>query len=158
MQLDFSPWYRWPERGNYPGIKHPGVYVVAISPDDIGGAAFSLRPEVVYVGMTNESPWGLDGRLWEFDSTISLRRCQHGGADRVVFKHRDYEALCKQLFVALWHMQYDPTSKKPDDLRGKGEVARAEYECFARAVEQLGSLPEFNRSDSPKYTKRVKEF
>ena len=125
MQLDFSPWYRWSERGNYPGIKYSGVYVVAISADAIAGTAFSFRPDVVYVGMTNESSWGLDGRLWEFDSTISLRRCQQGGADRVVFKHRSYEAVCKQLFVALWHKQYDPSGNKPGDLRGKGEVAWA---------------------------------
>ena len=83
MQLSFSPWYRWSERANYGGIKYPGVYMVAISPNDISGQPFSFLPEVVYVGMTNESPWGLDGRLWELDSTISLRRCQHGGADRL---------------------------------------------------------------------------
>jgi hypothetical protein len=141
------------------GHQASGCIRVAISANAIASTAFSFRPEVVYVGMTNESPWGLDGRLWEFDSTISLRGCQHGGADRVVFKHRDYEALCKQLFVALWHRQYDPSGKKPGDLRGKGEVARTEYECFARAVEQLGNLPEFNRKkDSPKYTKLVRDF
>jgi hypothetical protein len=158
MQLDFSPWYRWSERGSYDGINYPGIYVVAITSDDISGEAFSFRPEVVYVGMTN-SQWGLDGRLWQFDNTIALKHNEHGGADRVLFKHQDYKALCGKLYVALWHIKCDPASNKPEDLRSMGEVPRAEYECWARCVEQLGTLPEFNRKkDSPKYTKLVRDF
>lgn len=159
MKLDFSTWYAWSERGRYPGSRFPGIYVVAISSESLAGMPFSIRPEIVYIGMTNNAQWGLDGRLWQFDQTIGLRRCEHGGADRVLFKHRDYAALCSNLYVALWHLECDPAREEPHDLRCMGEVARAEFECWARCKEELGHLPEFNRKrDSPKYTKHFGYF
>jgi hypothetical protein len=148
----------WSDRANYGGIKYPGIYVVAISANDLSGQPFSFRPEIVYIGMTN-SQWGLDGRLWQFDNTISLRRNEHGRADRVLYRHQDYAALSANLYVAMWHVECNPASDSPEDLRCMGEVARAEYECWARCKEQFGVLPEFNRKkDSPKYTKLVKDF
>jgi hypothetical protein len=43
------------------------------------------------------------------------------------------------------------SSNLPADLRGMGEVAAFEYECFAQFVEQHGRLPEFNdKQRSPK--------
>jgi len=37
------------------------------------------------------------------------------------------------------------------DLRKMGEVAMAEYECFARFAEKFGRVPEFNdKKRSPK--------
>lgn len=158
MQLDFCPWYRWSERGAYPGIKYPGVYAIAISPGDISGQTFTFRPEIVYVGMTN-SQWGLNGRLWQFDNTIALRHNEHGGADRILYKHQHYATLSRDLYVAMWHVECDPSSDHPHDLRCMGRVVRAEYECWARCKEQCGVLPEFNRKrESPKYSKLVNDF
>jgi hypothetical protein len=158
VQLDFSPWYRWSEREHYPGFKYPGIYILAISQDDLSGLPFSFRPEIVYIGMTN-SQYGLDGRLWQFEQTISRRQNQHGGADRVLYKHREYASLTAGLYAALWHVECSASRDTPHDLRCMGKVAQAEYECWARCKEELGALPEFNRKkDSPKYTKLVEDF
>jgi hypothetical protein len=151
MQLDFSPWYRWADRANYGGIKYPGIYVLAISHGNISGQAFSFRPEIIYVGMTN-SMGGLDNRLWQFDNTIARKHGPHGVAERMLHKHSDYAPLCAQLYVALWHVECDPAKRAAHDLRCMGEVAKAEYECLARYKEQHGELPEFNRPSSPKVT------
>lgn len=148
--MNFSAWHKWTDRNQYPDCRQPGVYAVAKSAENLAGVPFTLRPEIVYIGMTN-SLAGLRGRLAQFDSTISGKRRLHGGAERVVFKHSDYAALAPTLYVAFWSFRCDPRSNKADDLRMMGEVTRAEYECWARCVEELGQLPEFNRKkDSPK--------
>lgn len=152
MEKRFSPWYRWDTRREYPGIAYPGIYIVAISKRDIASSPFAFTNDVVYIGMTNAVS-GLRGRLVQFDNTIARRHCQHGGADRVLYKHQDYAALVKALYVALLHFQCTPESATPTDLRAMGQVAKAEYECMACCIEQLGQLPEFNRKkDSPKYS------
>jgi hypothetical protein len=35
--MTFSSWKRWPDRNEYYGISFPGVYVVAISDEDLSG-------------------------------------------------------------------------------------------------------------------------
>lgn len=152
MENSFSNWYHWKNRNSYPCITWPGIYIVAISNADIEGQKFSFRDEIVYVGMTN-AVTGLRGRLVQFDNTISKKHCQHGGADRVLYKHQDYYALIENLYVALLHFECKPASESPTDLREMGRVASAEFECMARCVEELGSLPEFNRKkESKKYS------
>lgn len=144
MEKTFSPWFRWNDRSQYSGIEYPGIYVVAISRANISGETFSFRKEIIYVGMTNAVA-GLKGRLNQFDSTIAQKRLQHGGADRVLYKHQDYTALVKKLYVALRHFRCFPANETPTDLRTMGKVANAEYQCMAQCVEELGALPEFNR-------------
>ncbi|RUO34880.1 hypothetical protein [Aliidiomarina soli] len=144
MKLTFSPWYHWSSRNEYPGIAFPGIYVVALSEDNLCGKAFSFKDGVIYVGMTN-SVAGLRGRLTQFDNTIAQKRCQHGGADRVLYKHQNYPALVKNLYVSLCHETCEPAAETALDLRAMGKVCNAEYEMMARCVEELGQLPEFNR-------------
>ena len=152
MESSFSCWYHWTARGEYPGIAYPGIYVVSISSKDISGQAFTFRDEIVYVGMTNAVS-GLRGRLTQFDNTVARRHCQHGGADRVLYKHQDYAALAESLYVALRHFKCDPTENTPSDLPAMGRVACTEYECMACCIEKFGRLPEFNRKkDSPKFS------
>ena len=152
MENSFSSWYHWEDRNAYPGIAFPGIYIVAISDDDIRGHKFSFRDEIVYVGMTNAIA-GLRGRLVQFNNTIANKHCQHGGADRFFYKHQDYSALVKKLYVALLHFECKPSAETPVDLREMGRVASAEYECMARCVEELGRFPEFNRKkESKKYS------
>lgn len=158
MTMNFSSWYHWVEREKYPGIGFPGLYAAAITDIDFSGAAFSYQPETVYIGMSN-ALGGLRGRLRQFDNTVKLIRCEHGGADRVLFRHQDYGTLLPRLFVALWHVECDPASESPAALRSMGQVACSEFEAFACFKEKHGMLPEFNRKrDSPKYTARVKRF
>ena len=146
MEKNFSPWFRWNGRSDYSGIEYPGIYVVAISRRNISGEPFSFRREIVYVGMTNAVA-GLKGRLIQFNNTIAQKRLQHGGADRVLYKHQDYEALVKNLYVSLRHFRCFPANETATDLRTMGRVANAEYQCIARHVEEdkRGRLPEFNR-------------
>lgn len=151
MMPDFSEWYRWPNRNDYSGIDCAGVYVIAICERDISGAAFSMLKEVVYVGMTIA---GFRDRLDQFDKTISpvpIRRNRHGGAERFLYKHPDYEKVVKQLYVALCHLKFDPYGRTPSDLRAMGSVRALEYEMMAQYAEQWGDRPEFNRRDSKKF-------
>jgi hypothetical protein len=155
MEKYFSPWFRWNERGQYPGIKFPGIYVVAISKDDISETEFSIRKEIIYVGMSNAVK-GLEGRLKNFDNTIQylVKPSQHGGADRVRYKHQNYKSLVKKLYVSLRHFPCYPANETATDLRTMGKVANAEYQCMAQCVEELGALPEFNRKkESAKYSR-----
>ena len=146
MENYFSPWYRWNDRGEYSGIEYPGVYAVAISKGDISEEKFSFRKEIVYVGMSNAVK-GLDGRLKQFDSTIKYldKPSQHGGADRVRYKHQNYQALVKKLYVSLRHFRCFPANETAQDLRTMGKVANAEFQFMARCVEEFNKLPEFNR-------------
>jgi hypothetical protein len=143
MRTTFSPWLRWDDRNEYAGVQYPGVYVLAISKRDLSRKAFSVRKEIVYIGMTN-AIGGLRSRLKQFDDTIRSRVARHGGADRLLFKHRSYPALSKTLYVAMRHSVCSPARESPSDLRTMGQVAAAEFNCQAQYVEKFGTLPEFN--------------
>lgn len=92
----FSRWTRWGERDDLANCDCPGVYVIAKSRRKISGTRFRWIEPIVYVGMTNALS-GLNGRLTQFDNTISRKRRAHGGADRVLFKHQKYDRLVSSL-------------------------------------------------------------
>jgi hypothetical protein len=155
MRSEYSEWYRWPRRNAYPGIDRPGVYAIAICDRNIAGRKFSMREEVVYVGMTIA---GLKGRLKQFDKTIAahpVRRYQHGGAQRFLLKHQDYEKVTDKMYVALCHFEFDPYGRTPSDLRGMGRVANLEFEMMAQYAERFHDVPEFNRMESKKFKESV---
>jgi len=159
MEKYFSPWFHWNDRSQYSGIKFPGIYVVAVSKDDISETEFSFRKEIIYVGMSNAVK-GLAGRLKNFDNTIQFldKPSQHGGADRVRYKHKNYNSLVKKLYVSLRHFPCSPANETAADLRTMGNVANAEYQCMAQCVEELGALPEFNRKkESAKYSRSYEQ-
>lgn len=147
----FTEWHSWGKRGNVKEIHNPGIYVCAISKNNIDGKPFQWIKDVAYIGMTN-SVAGLKGRLKQFDNTISGKK-GHGGADRVRYKYQDYGKLKGKLFVSVASFKCDVKSNKPSDLRIMGEVTKFEYDCFAHFVELFNSLPEFNnKKQSPKYS------
>lgn len=149
MDEPYTPWFRWGDRFNHAiDVPIPGVYVLAITSTDLAGQPFSWISEIAYIGMTN-SRGGLGRRLYQFDNTIRGRE-GHGGACRVRYVHRDYDQLVGQLFVAVRQFTCDVRLARPADLLVMGEVAREEYRCFAEYRERFGSLPQFNRRDSPK--------
>ena len=151
----FSTWIAWPERRALSDIACPGVYVIAHSKRDLAGQSFEWVREIIYIGMTNAIS-GLRGRLGQFDDTISRRRTSHGGADRVRFKHRDYDAFSAALYVAVAPIKCNPASNLAIDLRKMGKVANLEFQCFAEYVESFGHLPEFNdKVSAPKLGKVV---
>jgi hypothetical protein len=144
MTKSFSKWTRWVERNQLPGIKYPGVYAIALADENIASTPFAWREEIIYVGVTI-SKGGLKSRLQQFDNTINGKE-GHGGAVRVRFKHRDYNALVSRLFVSVNYTECDakPNLPKPSDLRLMGLVLQQEYECFAVFTEKFKRWPEFN--------------
>ena len=117
-------------------LKFPGVYAIAYSDNDITATPFEWSEEIIYIGMTN-AKGGLKSRLQQFENTIFDRR-GHGGAERVRYKHRDYNQLVSKLFVSISHTECDVKSNRPSDLRLMGSVARQEYDCFAIFAEKFG--------------------
>ncbi|ATG79439.1 hypothetical protein [Pseudoalteromonas sp. 1_2015MBL_MicDiv] len=147
----FTKWMRWCDRDTPQGINYPGIYICAISEEDISGKNFSWTKDIVYVGMTN-SLKGLTGRLKQFDNTIK-GKSGHGGADRIRYKYQNYNELVNKLYVAVATFTCNVKSNSPEDLRTMGKVAKFEYDCFARFTESFGYLPEFNDyAKSPKYS------
>lgn len=142
MIKGYSKWHKWKSWKDISQNKFPGVYLLAISDRDISGNGFSWIEEIVYVGRTN-SLKGLKGRLRQFDNTIKGKR-GHGGAMRFRRKHPDYDKLISKLFVSVKVFKCDTSAKLPQDLRIMGEVAKEEYSCMAKYVEEFGQLPEFN--------------
>ena len=151
----FSNWIKWNDRNNLSGLKFPGVYFIAISDNDLSDRAFDFIQEIKYVGMTNAIS-GLKGRLNQFNRTI-IGKSGHGGADRFRYKHSNYNELVQHLYVSVHPFECDVTTNSPDDLRIMGEVAKFEYECFARYSTAFNQLPEFNdKQRSKKDSQRKK--
>jgi hypothetical protein len=148
----FSCWAHWNNRGKLEGLTFPGVYALAISKADLSGKRFSWIKEIVYVGMSN-SLSGLKGRLKQFDNTI-LGKTGHGGADRFRYDYPNREELEPFLYVAIAHFECDVSSTVPADLLVMGNVAKAEYECWATFVEAHKRLPKYNdKKNAPKFSK-----
>jgi len=151
----FTKWVQWHERGQLAAVKYPGIYVIAIADSTFDPIEdFCWVNKIVYIGMTN-SVGGLRSRLQQFDNTI-IGKSGHGGADRVRFKHQNYQLLSEKLFVSVASFECDVKSNKPNDLLTMGDVAKFEYECFAEFVRIHGVLPEFNdKKGAPKYSLTV---
>jgi hypothetical protein len=111
----FSIWKRWVERRALADLAYPGVYVLCLSRERLGGKRFAWRSDVVYVGMTNPGR-GLAGRLRQFDDTVSGRRDNHGGADRVRYRYGNYARLISRFFMSVRPVICDVTSNTPRDL------------------------------------------
>jgi hypothetical protein len=155
IERRFSKWHPWSQREDLPRTGCPGVYAIARSREKLTGEAFALREDIIYFGMTNAIS-GLRGRLQQFDNTISGKRLEHGGADRVRHGYRSYARLAPQLYVSIARFACDPTSNLPTDLRKMGTIARFEYLCFAEFAERFDRLPRFNdKANAPKYSKGV---
>jgi hypothetical protein len=155
VERQFSKWLPWLQRKEFPRSGCPGVYAISRSSKDLTDKAFKLREDIIYFGMTNAIS-GLQGRLQQFDNTISGKRRAHGGADRARYGYTSYARLAPLVYVSIARFACDPTSDLPADLRKMGRVARFEYLCLAVFVERFGCLPRFNdKANAPKYSKRV---
>lgn len=147
LSLNFSNWFPWSQRGQFDAGTCPGIYAIALSTENLAGTAFTWRSEIVYIGMSIAKQ-GLKGRLRRFHNTIAMVHSQHGGAERFLYAHRDYEEIANQLFVAMFHISCSPAKSLPDDLRKMGEVAKAEFDALAEYYQ----LPQFNdKAKSPKF-------
>ena len=147
--MKFTQWIKWTERNTLENLQYPGVYVIAYAGIDIANNDFDWIEEIIYVGMTN-SQGGLKNRLQQFENTI-IGKTGHGGAQRVIFKYRNYNELIKKLYVSARYFKCNVTSNQVDDLLVMGKIAEYEYICFAEYVKRYNRLPEFNdKKLSPK--------
>ena len=147
--MKFTQWIKWTERNTIENLQYPWVYVIAYADIDIVNNDFDWIEEIIYVGMTN-SQGGLKNRLQQFENTI-IGKTGHGGAQRVIFKYRNYNELIKKLYVSARYFKCNVTSNQVDDLLVMGKVAEYEYICFAEYVKRYNRLPEFNdKKLSPK--------
>lgn len=118
------------------------MYALAISDEDLSDQQFTWVEQIVYFGMTN-SVAGLKGRLKQFDNTI-MGKTGHGGADRFLYDFPAAKGLNARLYVAVRRFKCNVGSNLPSDLITMGNVAKAEYECFAEYVAHFGHLPKYN--------------
>lgn len=146
----FSIWHSWTERDEHEAATFPGVHVVAITRSRLKGRRFSWLDDIAYIGMTN-SIAGLKSRLRQFDRTMA-GKLEHGGADRVRFRYRDYARFTKRAYVAVAAFRSNPASNLAQDLRVMGNVARFEYQCLAWFVDEFGRLPDFNDKSARKFS------
>ncbi len=148
----FSNWRAWRERDSLEGLNWPGVYAIAISKKNLANERFQLSEDIVYFGMTNAAT-GLKGRLKQFDNTLNDKP-GHGGAERLRYDYQDADAVAKllgSLYVAVAPFECKVTSNEAHDLLIMGDVAKAEYECFALFAGRFGELPRYNnKKSSPK--------
>jgi len=173
MEVKFGEWVKFTERKDKfdkKDLKSPGIYAIAFdSAGKISGKEFNFAKEIVYFGMTN-SQGGLKSRLQQFDYTLKNEKSLHGGASRLKFYYKKYkpEVLIKKLYFSIWsftecHVEkynngcIETDDKKIDDkkeviktLELMGEVAMAEYLCFAKYVELYNSMPKFNNKEKYK--------
>jgi hypothetical protein len=147
----YSPWVRWADRNKLQDLNFPGVYALAISKDDdVSGKPFSWIKAVVYFGMTN-AVRGLKGRIEQFNDTIIGKSTAHGGAERFLYDYPREQDLVPFLYVSVAPFKCSVTSIKYDDLITMGDVAKAEYECFAEYADRFGKLPHYNnKKKAPK--------
>ncbi len=152
----FSMWISWENRNKLHDLQHPGVYAIAHSDESLANNTFSWMEQIIYIGMTN-SISGLKGRLTQFDNTI-IGKTGHGGADRVLYKHRDYNKLTEKLYVSVRPFACNVKSHSPSDLRIMGDVVKFEYMCFAHYMDTFSEWPEFNdKKRSPKFSTEMRK-
>jgi hypothetical protein len=137
-----TKWYKWGKRNEIVNKNQPAIYYIAYSETDISNRDFSLLKEIVYIGMT-VSIGGLKSRLDQFEATMK-GKTGHGGAARVLFKHKSYDTFFRKAYVSAKIFPISETRDTPSDWRIKSECVGLEYKSFADYLEQYKMLPEFN--------------
>ena len=145
--LNFSKWYRWDKRSEFPDKTCPGVYAIAITEKDLDDKPFDWE-EVVYIGMSN-SRKGLEDR-WNFlDCAIKNKpNGHHSGGIRIYNSLGHYEKWNKKMFVAAYAVfcnSNKDNNRTPEDLRKMGQVAYLEFEALAQYKEKTGQEPKYNK-------------
>jgi len=142
-QLEFSTWYKWENRNQYPLKKYPGVYLISISVrNNLEGNKPQFK-EVVYIGMTN-SQGGLAGRWNQFNSSIRGKN-RHSGGNTIYKEKGYYENWEEWLYVAAMGVECNVKKPKEEDYMKMGCVAFLEYEAFAKYYSEAGSHTKYNK-------------
>ena len=146
--LDFSKWYWWEKRSEFPGKTNPGVYAIAITEKDLDNGSFNWE-NVVYIGMSN-SRKGLEDR-WSFlvCAIKNKPNGHHSGGIRIYESRGHYKEWKRvKMFVAAHAVYCNPNkgdNRTPEDIRKKGKVSYLEFEALAQYKEKIGKEPEYNK-------------
>ncbi|WP_445157280.1 hypothetical protein [Halomonas sp. E14] len=127
--LDFTRWKLWGERFDITDRKYPGVYVIAISDQDLSGKAVKWR-NVVYIGMT-KSKGGLSQRWSQLQNSLRGRN-GHSGGWAIYKALGNFDEWNSNLFVAAMPIKCNAADAGPNDLRRLGWIAYLEYEAFSK--------------------------
>jgi hypothetical protein len=149
--LQMSHWHKWTERNELRDLGFSGIYILAYSETDIFNGKFEFKEEIVYIGQTSAQT--LKARLQQFDDTIKEIKLRHGGADRMLYIHRDYKKLTSNLYFSFFKLEYDPKIISSQNYLLRGEILKLEYICFSKYFNFFEKLPIFNLITSPKFSK-----
>ena len=141
--MENTIWYKWKDRNKIENRKQPAIYFIAHSYEDISGNEFSMRKDIVYIGMT-VSKNGLKGRLDQFEATLKFSNRTHGGAERVRFKHPNYIDFFEKTYISARIFPLSISRDSSNDWRVKGDCVGHEYKSFADYFDEYNKLPEFN--------------
>ena len=143
-ELKFSKWYKWEDRKTFPENDYPGVYMLAITDEDLSGKTPMFK-DVSYIGMTN-SYYGLYGRWGQFNRSIN-GGSGHSGGNTVYADLGNYKEWKKKRFVCGVMVKCDvqKSSRTPEDLIKMGWVAYMEMEAISLFKKKMGCEPKYNK-------------
>ena len=129
-----------------------GVYIIAYSKKEKKDKLNFADKKIVYIGMAN-SIGGLKQRLKQFISTIKNNSITHSGASSIKDIYDRENDILENLYVSIKPFpdtkKYKGEKRAKEILEIKGEVAKAEYECFLKYYlkSKKKNLPAGNTKD-----------
>lgn len=142
-ELKFNNWKVWDDRESIKNCDFPGVYLIAISDENLRGKRIRWK-HVSYIGMTN-SVSGLKGRWNQFQNSIRGKR-GHSGGNKIFSKLRHYEQWHNKLYVSAMPIICNVKTPSPNDQLKMGWVTFLEYEAFSKYNSSISdrTRPPFN--------------
>lgn len=133
----------------FKNIKYPGVYMLAYSTENLIGKKVRVG-DVFYIGMSN-SRGGIEQRIYQFIDSINGGGGHSAGTRFYVdycrknpYGGRKNNKLLYFTYVSV-PCEARKDTRKANDLRLMGEVARLEYFALAHVKEHIGNEPELNK-------------
>jgi len=144
-KLNFSKWYSWENRSQFPLKNSPGVYILTINSENLEGKTTKIS-QIKYVGKT-VSLGGLIGRWRQFDRAVKLGGENHSAGGNIGKVMGSFDKWGKNLFVAACAIDSDMKKTSHKNLIIKAQVSFLEYEAIAKVFKKTGEVPEFNFSE-----------
>ena len=147
-KLTFSHWVPWSKRKDMENNHFPGVYLIAISIEELAGKEPRYK-DVSYIGMTNAKK-GLYSRWSQFNNSIH-GKTGHSGGSTIYKELGHYNSWPKglKLYVSSMPVPCNTSLPNKDDLLRMGCVAYLEYNAFSEFMANTNTL-----SNKPMYNKR----
>jgi hypothetical protein len=141
--LQFSNWYHWNRRSEFPDNKFPGVYLISVtSRSDLHGLSIGWKL-VSYIGMTI-AKGGLSSRWRQFDRAIR-GGIGHSGGRAVYQEMGPYPESGYNVYVAARVIECNQQFPSEKDYLKMGWVAFYEFEAFSMYHKKVGGHPRYNK-------------